>query len=69
MMAKFYTRNSTYSRTWLLGKPGEELKELLVQRKQTVDRAHLARARAHTQGWNPGVRCAALPAVPPSRRD
>jgi len=37
---KFYTRSFTYSRTWVLGKPGEELHEYACS-ENNVDREHL----------------------------
>ncbi len=42
---KFYTRTFTYSRTWVLGKPGEEIHEYACS-ENNVDRDHL--------GFGPG---------------
>jgi len=42
---KFYTRPFTYSRTWVLGKPGEELQEYSCS-ENNVNRDHL--------GFGPG---------------
>jgi hypothetical protein len=43
--AKFYTRPFTYSRTWVLGKPDEEIQEYACS-ENNVDAAHL--------GFGPG---------------
>src|SRR5882757_1987921 len=63
---KFYTRKFTYSRTWLLGKPGEDLKEYSCS-ENNVDRAHLGPGpgpirKDGTRGYD----VPPLPAVPPS---
>jgi hypothetical protein len=43
--SKFYTRPFTYSRSWVLGKPGEQLEEYSCS-ENNVDRSHL--------GFGPG---------------
>src|SRR5207237_7207361 len=43
--SKFYTRPFTYSRTWVLGKPGEDLGEYSCS-ENNVDKDHL--------GFGPG---------------
>ncbi len=64
--SKFYTHPFKYSRTWLLGKPGEGLKEYSCS-ENNIDRAHLGPGPGPirpdgTRGYN----VPALPAVPPS---
>jgi hypothetical protein len=67
--SKLYTRKFNYSRTWLLGKPGEELKEYSCS-ENNVDRAHLGPGpgpirKDGTRGYD----VPPLPAVPPSPED
>ncbi len=63
---KYYTRPFEYSRTWLLGRPGEGLKEYSCE-ENNVDRRHLGPGpgpirRDGTRGYL----VPALPANPPS---
>ena len=63
---KYYTHPFQYSRTWLLGKPGEGLKEYSCS-ENNIDREHLGPGPGPirpdgTRGYN----VPALPAVPPS---
>ncbi len=62
---KFYTKKFTYSRTWLLGKPVEGLKEYSCS-ENNIDRAHLGPGpgpirKDGTRGYD----VPPLPAVPP----
>ncbi len=63
---KYYTRPFKYSRTWLLGRPGEGLKEYSCE-ENNVDRSHLGPGPGPIRpDGTRGYLVPALPANPPS---
>ncbi len=66
--SKYYTRPFTYQRTWVLGKPDEEIHEVLVQREQRRSRASAAGPGSDSAGRDARLRRARAAAAAASTR-